>query len=226
MSVNGKKMKYLKWFLLSVLDVVFNVICYLTNPIVLLFADEVGNLPASTDGLDYIIGRKNNIIYFIEFKDFPVKSVDYEKELKSIRKSLYEEHCYYQQDFCPITHHSLESMKNISENFEDERICKLKLKTTESLFFVMPKLFDHYKKNNPDFDKTHEEFIDWLLKSEKHFIIVFADNNDNIPNRQSSFKNKLESKYKHFRNVANIKTSIVEKTEFENNFMYKFYHKT
>lgn len=38
-------MKYIKWFLLSVLDVVFNVICYLTNPIVLLFADEYGNLP-------------------------------------------------------------------------------------------------------------------------------------------------------------------------------------
>ena len=39
-------MKYLKWLLFSVLDVAFNVVCYLTNPIVLLFADEVGNLPA------------------------------------------------------------------------------------------------------------------------------------------------------------------------------------
>lgn len=39
-------MKYLKWLLFSVLDVAFNVVCYLTNPIVLLFADEVGNLPS------------------------------------------------------------------------------------------------------------------------------------------------------------------------------------
>ena len=39
-------MKYIKWALLAVLDILFNIICYITNPIVLLFADEVGNLPA------------------------------------------------------------------------------------------------------------------------------------------------------------------------------------
>lgn len=38
-------MKYLKWALLAILDVAFNIVCYLTNPVVLLFADEVGNLP-------------------------------------------------------------------------------------------------------------------------------------------------------------------------------------
>ena len=38
-------MKYLKWALLALLDVAFNIVCYLTNPVVLLFADEVGNLP-------------------------------------------------------------------------------------------------------------------------------------------------------------------------------------
>ena len=39
-------MKYLKWFILAIIDLLFNAICYLTNPFVLLFADEVGNLPA------------------------------------------------------------------------------------------------------------------------------------------------------------------------------------
>ena len=43
-------------------------------------------------------------------------------------------HCYYQQDFCPITSHTLKSLDNIKSYYEDERICKLKLKTTESLF--------------------------------------------------------------------------------------------
>lgn len=38
-------MKYIKWLLLSVADVLFNVIAYVTDPFVLLFADEVGNLP-------------------------------------------------------------------------------------------------------------------------------------------------------------------------------------
>ena len=38
-------MKYLKWALLAVLDLLFNVVCYLTNPIVVLTASEYGNLP-------------------------------------------------------------------------------------------------------------------------------------------------------------------------------------
>lgn len=38
-------MKYLRWILLSILDVLFNIVAYITNPFVLLFADEVGNLP-------------------------------------------------------------------------------------------------------------------------------------------------------------------------------------
>ena len=37
--------KYLKWALLAILDVAFNIICYLTNPFVLLTASEYGNLP-------------------------------------------------------------------------------------------------------------------------------------------------------------------------------------
>lgn len=52
-------MLYIKWFILAILDVLFNVICYLTNPIVVLFANEYGELPSIfrwwanwDDGLD------------------------------------------------------------------------------------------------------------------------------------------------------------------------------
>lgn len=38
-------MKYLKWFLFAMLDVLFNIIAYITDPVVLLFADVYGNLP-------------------------------------------------------------------------------------------------------------------------------------------------------------------------------------
>ena len=38
-------MMYVKWLLLAILDIAFNVVCYLTNPLVLLFASEYGNLP-------------------------------------------------------------------------------------------------------------------------------------------------------------------------------------
>ena len=113
----------------------------------------------------------------------------------------------------------MKTLDNIYSHYEDERICKLKLKTTESLFFVMPKLFEYYKENNPEFNKTHEDFIDWLLKSNKRFILVFANNNSNISNNHFSFEKKLENNYKHFENVANIKTSIITKENFEINFI-------
>ena len=52
-------MKYIKWFVLAILDLLFNAICYITNPIVCLFANEYGELPGIfywwanwDDGLD------------------------------------------------------------------------------------------------------------------------------------------------------------------------------
>ena len=52
-------MKYVKWFLLALLDLLFTAQCYITNPIVVLFATEDGQLPTLftwwanwDDGLD------------------------------------------------------------------------------------------------------------------------------------------------------------------------------
>ena len=38
-------MKYIKWLLLAILDLAFTVVCYVTNPIVVLFATSCGELP-------------------------------------------------------------------------------------------------------------------------------------------------------------------------------------
>lgn len=181
---------------------------------------KIKPLPASADGLEFIIGAKNNTTYFIEFKDAPLQSVDYKRKLKSIKEQL-RNHCYYQQDFCPITTSHLKTLDNTYSHYEDERICKLKLKTTESLFFIMPELFKHYKENHPEFNKTHEEFIDWLLKSNKRFILVFANNSSSISNDHFSFEKRLKTNYKHFEHVANIKTSIITRENFEMNFIGK-----
>ena len=180
------------------------------------------NLPASADGIYFIIGRENNVLYFIEFKNASLHSVDYKKELTSVKNLLSNNCCYYQQDFCPINYRSLNTLDNAESYYEDQRICKLKLKTTESLFFVLPKLFEHYKNNRPDFNKTHEEFISWLLKLNKRFILVFANDDPNIPNDHFSFENKLKNNYKHFEKVGHIETSIIEKKDFEDKFLNKF----
>ena len=39
-------MKYIKWFFLAIIDLLFTAICYVTNPIVVLFATETGELPS------------------------------------------------------------------------------------------------------------------------------------------------------------------------------------
>lgn len=180
------------------------------------------NLPSSTDGLDFIIGSENNTLYLIEFKNVSLHSTDYKNELKSIKMLLNNKHCYYQQEFCPINSHTLKSLDNIRQYYEDERICKLKLKTNESLFFILPKLFEHYKNNCHDFNKTPDEFIAWLLKLNKRFILVFANDHPNIPNDHFSFENKLKNNYKHFEKIGHIKTSIIKKKDFEDKFLDKF----
>lgn len=38
-------MKYIKWLVLAILDLLFTAQCYVTNPIVVLFATETGELP-------------------------------------------------------------------------------------------------------------------------------------------------------------------------------------
>lgn len=52
-------MMYLKWLVLAILDLLFTAQCYITNPIVVLFATETGELPTLftwwanwDDGLD------------------------------------------------------------------------------------------------------------------------------------------------------------------------------
>ena len=52
-------MKYVKWLIFAILDLLWTIICYLTNPIIVLFATETGELPSIMywwanwdDGLD------------------------------------------------------------------------------------------------------------------------------------------------------------------------------
>ena len=42
-------MKYIKWILYTIVDILFNIIAYLTNPFVLLTANDVGEMPPFLD---------------------------------------------------------------------------------------------------------------------------------------------------------------------------------
>ena len=153
-------------------------------------------------------------MYFFEFKNLPLNSIDYKYELKSIIETLESEY--------NIDKQIILGLNRIYGRFEDEIICKLKTKTNDSLFFSLPLIYRKYcEKFDLDFNKYSKDFILWLLNSEKKFIFVFADNDNISPlSHHISFDIKLKDKLKHFESVSNIKTMVVTKKDFENNFLH------
>lgn len=183
------------------------------------------NHPASTDGLHYARVNSKFNLYFMEFKGLPINSIDYKLKLDSINKSLKSGHCEEPRDNCPLSEEVFKSLTNIKSRFEDEIICQLKIKTTESLFFTLPAVYKYYcEKNGIDYNKHLTEFISWLLKVKKNFIVVFDDKTKLSPaNRHFTFDNRLRDKFNQFKNVANITPSVVEKSLFENEYLYEYF---
>ncbi len=185
------------------------------------------NFPASTDALHYNIGSSGFSLYFIEFKGLPINSIDYKLKLGSINNSLKSGHCENPRDNCSLSEKIFKSLNNVKNRFEDEIICQLKIKTTESLFFTLPSMYKYYcEKKGINYEEHLSEFISWLLKSKKNFIIVFNDMADLSPsNKHFTFDNRMREKFKHFKNIANITQSVVEKSLFEELYLNKYFDK-
>ncbi len=173
------------------------------------------NLPASTDAIYF--NEEKSTLYFLEFKNLPLKSTDYKKELETIINLLKSNY--------NIDEYIINSLDNIYKRFEDEIICKLKNKTNESLFFSLPLIYETYcEKLGMDYNQSQNDFILWLLNLNKKFIFVFAENNEISPsNRHFSFEVRLKDKIKYFDNLPNIQTTITTKNNFENNFIHKHF---
>lgn len=183
------------------------------------------NHPASTDGLYYNINNSKFNLYFMEFKGLPINSIDYKSKLRSINNSLKWGQCENPRDNCPLSEEIFKSLTNAKNRFEDEIICHLKIKTTESLFFTLPAIYKYYcEKNEINYEEHLDEFITWLLKSKKNFIVVFDDKTELSPtNKHFTFTNSLRTKFNHFSNVANITPSVVEKSLFKKKYLYKYF---
>ena len=171
------------------------------------------NLPASMDALYF--NEELRKLCFLEFKNLPLKSIDYKNELKMIIDSLKSDY--------DIDMKIIEKLNDVYVRFEDEIICKLKNKTNESLFFCLPLIYETYcKKSELDFNQCKNDFILWLLNYKKTFIFVFAENDNISPlNKHISFDVKLKDKLKHFDNISNINTIITTKNAFEKDILYK-----
>lgn len=134
------------------------------------------NPPASTDGLHYTMNNSKLNLFFMEFKGLPINSIDYKSKLDSINKSLKSGQCEYPRDNCPLSDELFKSLTNAKNRFEDEIICQLKIKTTESLFFTLPTIYKYYcETKGVNYNENLSEFISWLLKSKKNFIVVFDE---------------------------------------------------
>jgi len=181
------------------------------------------NRPASVDALYFIKDLKT--LYFMEFKGLSINSTDYKRELKSINIFLRKKQCEYPRKNCPLSEEIFNSLNTIKNRFSDEIICQLNIKTTESLFFTLPAIYRKYCENNEiSYEKHLDDFISWLLKSKKKFIVVFKDKKEFSPsNRHLSFENRLRNKFNHFQNVSNSDAIIIEKSLFEKDFLHKYF---
>lgn len=121
---------------------------------------------------------------------------------------------------------ALESIKN---RYDDEILCQLKIKPSDSLFLTLPNICEYYcEKMNREYNK--EEFLSWLLNVPKRLYVVFLnDAYDSERNESKSYKylrmdKKLEKRYAPFKELAKMENSIVTQDEFNESFMEKFFN--
>lgn len=66
---------------------------------------------------------------------------------------------------------ALESIKN---RYDDEILCNLKIKPSDSLFLTLPQIYKYYCEKK-DIKYNKEEFLSWLLNVPKRLYVVFLN---------------------------------------------------
>ena len=121
---------------------------------------------------------------------------------------------------------ALESIKN---RYDDEILCNLKIKPSDSLFLTLPQIYKYYCEKK-DIKYNKEEFLSWLLNVPKRLYVVFLnDIHDSKRNESKSYKylrmdKKLKKRYAPFKELANMENSIVTQDEFREGFMREFFN--
>ena len=171
-----------------------------------------GNRPSSVDGLYSVNGR----LYLIEFKGTYNYTLNFEEIMDKCIEKVDNE------DLAG----ALESIKN---RYDDEILCNLKIKPSDSLFLTLPKIYRYYcEKTSLEYNK--EEFLSWLLKVRKRLYVVFLnDAYDSERNESKSYKylrmdKKLKKRYAPFKELANMENSIVTQDEFREGFIKEFFN--
>ena len=170
------------------------------------------NRPLSADALIF----KNGRIYLIEFKGTFNSTLNLEEIMDK---------CIEKVDDSDLAG-ALESIKN---RYDDEILCNLKIKPSDSLFLTLPQIYKYYCEKK-DIKYNKEEFLSWLLNVPKRLYVVFLnDIHDSKRNESKNYKylrmdKKLKKRYVPFKKLANMENSIVTQDEFREGFMREFFN--
>lgn len=170
------------------------------------------NRPSSVDGLYFKKGK----LYLIEFKGTYMDTLDLDDIINKCIKKIDDENL-------------INALESIKTRYDDEILCHLKIKPSDSLFLTLPHIYKYYCENmSKEYDK--EEFLSWLLKVPKRLYVVFLDDvHDSERNESRSYKylrmdNKLKQRYAPFKQIANMENSIVTQDDFKESFIKKFFN--
>ena len=176
------------------------------------------NRPATTDAIYYRIPHKNNIeLSLVEFKTFNFTwehKLYYNSAVKKVRNRL--KNCGHTSD----SQKGINMLENIKDKLGNAIEFSLKLKPYDSLFVVLPKLYEEYcdEKSIPETERINLfDFFKSNLCTIKLFIVGKRHGNDPTKAYSTKLGSSLEKQFKRL-DFVNVLTYHPQRLCFENEF--------
>ena len=176
------------------------------------------NRPSTTDAIYYRIPSENNIeLSLVEFKTFSFTwehKLYYTSAVSKVKKRL---------NMCgqtPESQKGLDMLENIKDKLGNTIEFSLKLKPYDSLFVVLPKLYEEYcdEENIPESERIDlYDFFKSDLCTIKLFIVGKRHGNDPTKAYNTKLGNSLEKQFKRL-DLVNVLTYHPQRLCFENEF--------
>ena len=161
---------------------------------------EDNNRPTTTDALWYKIDEKDNFfLYFIEFKWHNLNTIKDQEILKKTFLSL--------ERGTKITNDMKDKFQKLNQSYIDGDVAlKLRLKPFESIFIVLPMLYQEYSEKHPD--KGFKD-LDNFLKNTKIKVYSFvSDYNENKLELDKKDEEKLAQKNSDRNNKKSMEIKV------------------
>ncbi|SFL38102.1 hypothetical protein SAMN02910297_00740 [Methanobrevibacter olleyae] len=160
------------------------------------FPEEEFNQPSTVDALYYRIIDENRIQFFlVEFKTFDFgwsSSSDYNSSLDKVLKKL------DMDNLDDITKTGVKRLNKIRKTYGYNIEFSLRLKPYESLFVVLPKIYEEYCDENNILEEERLDLYGFFKSNLSDIrLIIVGKSNDNLPRAYSGkLGNLLEKQYR------------------------------